>query len=89
MKQKLISLILMLYVGIFAAHAYDFSAVAPTGQTLYYNIVNGNAQVTPQNMSFPYYSNSSTFPSGNLTIPATVTYGDTTYSLQVGRICRA
>lgn len=51
------------------AWAYDFSAVAPSGQTLYYNIVNGSAQVTYQNSSSPSYSNLT----GALTIPSSVT----------------
>ena len=54
--------------------AYDFSSVAPSGQTLYYNIVDGNAQVTYSN----YYSD---YPTGNLIIPSTVTYNDTCYSV--------
>lgn len=58
--------------------AYDFSAVAPTGQTLYYNIVNGEAQVTYQNGYPDYYSS---YPAGALTLPATVTNGGTTYSV--------
>ncbi|MCR4812141.1 MAG: leucine-rich repeat protein [Bacteroidales bacterium] len=58
--------------------AYTFSAVAPSGQTLYYNIVDGNAQVTSQNTSSPYYT---TNPTGDLTIPSTVTYNGTTYSV--------
>ena len=58
--------------------AYDFSAIAPTGQTLYYNIVNGNAQVTNEIGDYPYYS---TFPTGALVIPATVSDGSTTYSV--------
>ncbi len=59
--------------------AYDFSAVAPSGQTLYYNIVSGNAQVTYQNSYhyFPCYDDLT----GALTIPSTVTYNGTTYSV--------
>ena len=53
--------------------AYDFSAVAPSGQTLYYNIVNGEAQVT-----YRYYSYSI---GGDLIIPDTVTYNGSTYSV--------
>ena len=60
------------------AWAYDFSAVAPSGQTLYYNIVNGEAQVTYQNANDPTYT---TFPTGDLTIPSSVAYNGTTYSV--------
>ena len=60
-----------------SAWAYTFSAVAPRGQTLYYNIVDGNAQVTYQRTSSPCYSNLS----GDLVIPASVTYDNITYSV--------
>ncbi len=45
----------MLFPG--AAEAYDFSAVSPSGHTLYYNLSNGVAVVTSQNndMSHPAY----------------------------------
>ena len=59
------------------AWAYGFSAVAPSGQTLYYNIVSGSAQVTSQNSSSPRYSNLT----GALTIPSSVTYNGTTYTV--------
>lgn len=58
--------------------AYDFSAVAPSGQTLYYNIVNGNAEVTSQSGFSPYYN---TYPTGNLVIPSSVTNGSNTYNV--------
>ena len=58
--------------------AYDFSAVAPTGQTLYYNIVSGGVSVTyPGSYNWSGY----TMPMGALTIPSTVTYGGNTYSV--------
>lgn len=66
--------------------AYDFSATAPTGQTLYYNI-NGN-DVTVTYPTKIYNGgmlegswNGYTTPTGNLTIPSTVDYGGTTYSV--------
>ena len=58
--------------------AYDFSAVAPSGQTLYYEIDGSNVTVVPQISSFPYYNTS---PTGALTIPSSVTYNGTTYSV--------
>ena len=61
-----------------SAYAYDFSYTYQ-GKTLYYNIVNGEAQVTRQNTSSPYYS---TYPTGDLTIPSSVTrYDGTTYAV--------
>ena len=44
MKKLLLFLALM--CGVSLSWAYNFSAVAPSGQTLYYNIVNVYAQVT-------------------------------------------
>ncbi len=58
------------------AFAYEFSAQAPSGQILYYNIVYGNAQVTYQSSS-PRYTNLT----GNLIIPDSVTRGSTTYAV--------
>ena len=57
----------------FSAHAYDFSAVAPSGQTLFYNIVSGNAQVTSSSNPLGI--------SGDLVIPNNVSYNNTTYSV--------
>ena len=56
------------------ALAYDFSAVAPSGQTLYYNIVNGEAHVAEQ-------SSNADDLSGSLTIPSSVSYGGITYNV--------
>lgn len=83
MKKNLLLSAILLAISILLplkSQAYDFSAVAPSGQTLYYNIVDGNAQVTTQNSSQPYY-NDANKPTGDLTIPSTVTYNGTTYSV--------
>ena len=71
-------LILCLFTGFKRACAYDFSAVAPSGQTLYYNIVNGEAQVTHENDEEPYYT---VAPAGDLTIPSTVNHNGNNYSV--------
>lgn len=65
------------------ARAYDFSAVAPSGQTLYYyiNDYDGcHVTVTSQNFYSPYYS---IYPTGSLEIPASVTYNGTTYTINM------
>ena len=41
MKKSLFVLSLMLLALVGRSYAYDFHSVAPTGQTLYYNIVDG------------------------------------------------
>ena len=75
MKKKLLSIILLLLAGLSAAQAYDFSAVTPSGQTLFYTI----DTVTNTTVSVVGFDN--TQPLGNLTIPSTVTYGGNTYSV--------
>lgn len=58
------------------AQNYDFSSIAPSGQTLYYNIVNGEAQVTYPSVSSGYGHSTLT---GNLIIPDSVFYNGNTY----------
>ena len=81
MKHRLILLVAMFLALPFVADAqtYHFTAVAPTGQTLYYYRVNDHeVYVARQNTSWPYYD---TPPSGALTIPATVRDGSTIYDV--------
>ena len=70
---------------------YNFSAVCSTGQTLYYKYNNGSSG-TSVSVTYPcynartdnpnYYENHNSFkPTGSLTIPASVTYGEKTYSV--------
>ncbi len=64
------------------AVAYSFSAVAPSGQTLYYNIVDGNAQVTYEYYSSDnHYYSEYTKPTGSLIIPSSVICNGITYSV--------
>ena len=76
MKLKLFAIMMMALAIPQCVKAYDFSYTYQ-GQTLYYNIVNGEAQVTYQNNGSPAYTNLS----GALVIPDTVTYNGTTYSV--------
>ena len=73
-------LLIMALVAMYATStwAHDFSAVAPTGQILYYNIVQGSAQVVDPT---PTYYYSSTYPTGALTIPDSVTFNGITYAV--------
>ena len=77
MRKKLLSLILLLLAGLQFAQAqtYDFSAVTPSGQTLFYTID------TATNTTVSVVGFDNTQPLGNLTIPDTVTYGGNTYSV--------
>ena len=82
---KKLAFLLALSLCSLAAWAYDFSAVAPTGQTLYYT---NTSNTSPYTVSVTY-PGSSTFspwdsysqPTGNLNIPSSVTYSGTTYSV--------
>ena len=67
---------------VFNAHAYDFSAVSPSGQTLYYNIGNGQAQVTYDDVNIHNFS-SAMYPnlSGHLIIPDSVEYNGVKYAV--------
>lgn len=81
-KSKTTALLFALLVTATTAYASDFSAVAPTGQTLYYTIVTGGVQVVYPAGSTPTMGwMGYTKPTGVLTIPATVTYGGTAYNV--------
>ena len=77
------TLLAFLAVLAFAANmhgqsVYDFSATAPSGQTLYYKIID-SAQVSVVN---PRTNNSdSNYVAGDLVIPETVSYCGTTYTV--------
>ena len=78
MKQKLFLLIAACMAIIPTALAYDFSYTYQ-GKTLFFNILSSNTvKVTSENHDFPYYT---TYPTGDLVIPATVTYNDVTYNV--------
>lgn len=80
MKHKItfFAVLMMALVVPQSVKAYDFSAEAPTGQTLYYTINGSNVTVTSELSSSPYYN---TYPTGELTIPSTVTFRGTTYTV--------
>lgn len=64
------------------AQSYDFSAVAPSGQTLYYGLYDESnvlvvGETDAAGNDTPAYSNLT----GSLTIPSSVSYGGNTYSV--------
>lgn len=83
MNRKSVFVALACLLAAWSAAASDFSAVAPTGQTLYYNIVSGGVEVTfPVNTTQQYNGwEGYTRPTGALTVPSTVTNAGTTYSV--------
>lgn len=78
MKKYLLTIALLMPLIV---RAYDFSAVAPTGQTLYFNVIDGGVEVV-----YPGTATSTwggyTLPAGALTIPAIVANGSTTYAVK-------
>ena len=62
------------------AHAFDFSSVCGTGQTLYYDILTDSTAeiVFPNHAGTSYYSGY-TLPSGNIQLPSVVTNGGVAY----------
>ena len=79
MKQKVLFFAILLTVFTIpkSVKAYSFSAVAPSGQTLFYNIVDGHAEVVRPDGS----TGSINYVSGNLVIPDSVTYNGFTYAV--------
>ena len=68
--KKVILFLVALLATWQSTFAHDFSAVAPSGQTLYYTIAGSSVSV-----------DGGTNATGDLTIPSSVTYGNTTYAV--------
>ena len=77
MKKILLFLTVILIVMSQSAKAQDFSAVSPSGQTLYYNIVDGHAEVVHPG-GYPPPQN---YVTGDLVIPSSVVYNGQTYAV--------
>ena len=79
MRKGLLILAVAVLAMLQTAWAYDFSATSPSGHTLYYEIISGttNVGVVRPGTTSTYYN----YVSGNVVIPATVTYNGTTYSV--------
>ena len=88
---KRIVFLLVLSLCSLAAWAYSFSAVAPTGQTLYYSITSSTSPytvcVTYPGSFYADWPSGYTKPTGSLTIPSTVTHSGITYSVTAIREC--
>ena len=77
--KRLSAIVIALCTMVHTVWAYDFSATSPSGHTLYYEIISGttNVGVVRPGTTSTYYN----YVSGNVVIPATVTYNGTTYSV--------
>lgn len=83
MIRKGIVLLVLLAMSVWVARAYDFSVTLASGQTLYFNLVDGGAEVTHPADASAYADGWKSYdkPEGSLTIPTYVSYGDTTYAV--------
>ncbi len=72
---KKIIIIAMLLATVSVARAFDFSQVAPSGQTLYYDIVGTVVKVV--NPDWDYYEK----PVGSMVMPQSVTWEGTEYTV--------
>ena len=95
MRKQLFSLAILLLAGLGLAHGqtsnYDFSAVSPSGDTLYYKINPGGTTVSvvaPNFINYEYCDwNGYTCPTDTLLIPASVSNGLTSYSVTSIGVC--
>ena len=81
-QKGVFALLLALSLGMGTAYAYSFSKTCSTGQTLYYNIINSTQHYVE--ITYPSNNNANpwggyTKPSGNITLPSSVTYNGVTY----------
>lgn len=79
--RKVLTVVMLLVLCALRAAAYDFSAVATTGQTLYFSYCAGGVKaVYPANTSAPAQGwNGYVRPTGALAIPGTVSYDGVSY----------
>ena len=82
-RKGVLALLLVLFLGMGTAYAYDFSATCSTGQTLYYNIIdytNHYVEITyPGTLNSPW--GGFTEPAGNINLPSTVTNNGISYTV--------
>ncbi len=81
--RKGLTAIIMLLLCALRAAAYDFSATAPTGQTLYLTYCTGGVKVVyPANTAVPAQGwNGYVRPTGALAIPGTVSHDGVSYTV--------
>lgn len=79
-KLSILAILLMAMALPQSVRAYDFSAVAPSGQTLFYNIIDGGVKVVyPGSSIWSAWSGHNL--TGDLIIPATVTNEGVNYNV--------
>ncbi|MBP5797142.1 MAG: leucine-rich repeat domain-containing protein, partial [Bacteroidales bacterium] len=76
------ALLFALFLGTGKAFAYDFSATCATGQTLYYNITDATHRFVELTCPGNHTWDGFTKPTGNITLPGSVTHNGVTYSVK-------
>lgn len=79
MRKYFLLAVFSLMAGI--CSAYDFSAVSPSGHTLYYNIDGSNVKVTSEIVADLGNDVYEMLPTGDLVIPESVTHDNVTYTV--------
>ena len=83
-KNSCFAILLVLFLGTGRAFAFDFSKTCSTGQTLYYNIIDVNnhyVEITCPGEDYDDPWNGFEKPTGNITLPKTVSYNGISYSV--------
>ena len=82
-RKRVFAFLLALCLGMGTAFASDFSAVCPTGQTLYYNIIDATNHYVE--ITYPGTSNNwwdgFDKPTGDITFPTSVDHNGVTYTV--------
>ena len=84
-QKRVFVLLLALLAGMGTAYAYSFSAVCPTGQTLYYNITdaaNHYVELTCPGNPYDDPWEGAAKPTGAITLPSSVTYNGVNYTVK-------
>lgn len=90
LSQVLLIICVFISTSVWAEDNYDLSAIAPTGQTIYYKIANGEATIVYPHVPSVYYGENGWTgyekPSGDLRMPATILYNGVNYPVTyIGR----
>ena len=76
MKHKILVVAFSIINICASAQVYNYPAITPSGHTLYFDIINGEAEVAKRNYNYPNYGNTL---DGDLIIPDSIVYENVTY----------
>ncbi len=76
--KRTIGILMALLLSTMSLRAYDFEALSPSGHTLYYDTVDGEAHLVHPNTATTLFLS---YIAGELVIPSTVTFDGVTYTV--------